>query len=337
MKWVLLFTLVAHLAVGQAPHQTKLKKIHGISFVASRDVPHSDTIKSVEVTHANWLCMMPFGFARPNDPKVHFNSTRQWYGETVEGIAKGTRKARELGYSVAIKPQLWLLGGQFTGDWAFSNEADWKVAEDSYRDYILAFAEVAQREGAEMLIIGTELDSFATARPEFWFGLIKDARALYSGQLTYAANRDAYAGIPYWEELDYIGIDAYFPVSNIETPTAEEVRVSREEQYRPLHRFSRVHNLKILFTEYGYRSVVGGLVKPWDSHSGEDYDIATQCNGYIGLYNAVWQQDSFAGGFLWKWFDRPESVGGHGHTGYTPQNKPSLEVIRDYFGNAQSH
>lgn len=279
---------------------------------------------------------MPFGFAYPDDPKVHFNSNRQWYGETVEGIGKSIERAKTLGYSVAVKPQLWLLGGQFTGDWAFDTEAEWQMVEKSYRNFIMAFAQLAQDKGADMLVVGTELDSFAEARPLFWNQLITEVRSIFDGSLTYAANWDAYERIPFWSALDYIGVDAYFPISATNTPTAEEVRLAWLEQYEELDRFSKVFEGEILFTEYGYRSVLGGLREPWNAHEGEQYDVATQCNGYIGLYEAVWQRNSFAGGFLWKWFDRPESVGGAGHTGYTPQNKPSLEVIRHYFEDANN-
>lgn len=336
MRLALCFLLVAHLAVGQAPESPKYKKIHGISWVASNEVPDKEVIKSVEVTGANWLSLMPFAFAKPTEPTIHFDHPRQWKGETSEGIARCIRNAHEMGYSVAVKPQVWLLNGTYTGDWAFDMESDWQIAERTYKEYVLTFARVAETEGAEMFIIGTELDSFVHARATFWHELIKDVKAVYSGELTYAANWDSYSHFPFWNELDYIGIDAYFPISESEAPTAEEVRMAWLEQYESINGFSLRHDRPILFTEYGYRSVAGGLIKPWESHKGSQYDIATQCNGYIGLYRAVWQQPSFAGGFLWKWFDRPEEVGGHGHTGFTPQNKPSLEVIRDYFKDAQS-
>jgi homoserine trans-succinylase len=36
-------------------------------------------------------------------------------------------------------------------------------------------------------------------------------------KLTYAANWDDFDKVPFWNELDYIGIDAYFPLSDATT------------------------------------------------------------------------------------------------------------------------
>ncbi len=49
-----------------------------------------------------------------------------------------------------------------------------------------------------------------------------ELREVYNGQLTYAANWDEYKRIPFWEDLDFIGVDAYFPVSEEKTPSIEQ-------------------------------------------------------------------------------------------------------------------
>lgn len=334
MRIWLLLVLCVHLAVGQNTSGEKHKKIHGVSWVASGSKPTADVMKSVEEASVNWLCFMPYGFSSNDDPNLKFNSERQWVGETSEGIRHCTSMAHDLGYSVAIKPHIWLFNGSYTGHWSFDNEDDWATLEASYTQYIITFAEIAEEEGAELFILGTELEKFVEQRPEYWFDLIDSVRTVYSGMLTYAANWDEYNRVPFWKELDYIGIDAYFPLTDNPKTTAEKIRKIWLKQYAVIDGFANEVNRPVLFTEYGYRSVYGGFAEPWDSSRRKDYDIATQLNGYIGLYRAVWQQKSFAGGFLWKWFDHPESAGGTGHSGFTPQNKPSLEVIRDYFTDA---
>ncbi|QTN39388.1 glycoside hydrolase [Cryomorphaceae bacterium] len=334
MRIWLLLVLFAHLAVGQNTSGEKHKKIHGVSWVASGSKPTADVMKSVEEASVNWLCLMPYGFSSNDDPNLRFNSERQWVGETSEGIRHCTSMAHDLGYSVAIKPHIWLFNGAYTGHWSFDTEEDWATLEASYTKYIITFAEIAEDEGAELFILGTELEKFVEQRPDYWFDLIDSVRAVYSGMVTYAANWDEYDHVPFWKELDYIGIDAYFPLTDNPKATAEKIRKIWLKQYAVIDGFANEVERPVLFTEYGYRSVYGGFTEPWDSSRRKEYDIATQLNGYIGLYNAVWQQKSFAGGFLWKWFDRPESAGGTGHTGFTPQNKPSLEVIRDYFTDA---
>ena len=45
-----------------------------------------------------------------------------------------------------------------------------------------------------------------------WVQLINKTRTIYKGQLTYAANYDNYHEVDFWEHLDFIGINAYFPL-----------------------------------------------------------------------------------------------------------------------------
>jgi hypothetical protein len=59
-------------------------------------------------------------------------------------------------------------------------------------------------------------------RPEYWSQLIKKIKKIYF-KLTYAANWDDFDKVPFWNELDYIGIDAYFPLSNATTPSVLEL------------------------------------------------------------------------------------------------------------------
>ena len=53
--------------------------------------------------------------------------------------------------------------------------------------------------------------------------LIKDVRAVYAGKLTYAENWDCYADVPFWSDLDYIGMDAYFPIAEGSNPSEQEL------------------------------------------------------------------------------------------------------------------
>ena len=56
-------------------------------------------------------------------------------------------------------------------------------------------------------------------------------------------------------------------------------------------------------------------------------NLEAQANLLEGLYQSVWEEDWFAGGFLWKWFIINEKVGGTDDNQFTPQNKPVLQLI----------
>ena len=329
MRLFLFAFLIPFLIQGQV--EPNAKKIHGVAWVSNREVPEKETLKSVDQIRANWICLIPFGFAKEKEPTVYFNSDRQWEGETPEGIRALAKNAKDLGYMIAIKPQLWIMNGVYTGRWVFKKEEDWEILENTYRTYILAFAKVAREENADLFIIGTELDAFAAARPEYWNGLIDSIRTIYKGPITYASNWDSYYLIPFWAQLDYFGVDAYFPISLRKKPKQADVERAWDEIMFDLEQFIEPFDLPILFTEYGYRSVTGGLTEPWDSGNKGEYNPEIQSLGIMGLYESVWNRPTFAGGFLWKWFDRPENAGGEGHTGFTPQNKPSSEQVRSFF------
>jgi hypothetical protein len=213
-----------------------------------------------------------------------------------------------------------------------SSEENWNALEDSYRSFILEYAILAQEVGAELFCIGTELEQFIVHRPAYWHQLIDDVRSVYKGKLTYAANWDEYKRVPFWSKLDYIGVDAYFPVSESKTPSVEESKVGWKKWKDELKGVSEKEKKKILFAEFGYRSVDYAGKEPWKS----DYTMKTvnfeaQSNTTNALFEEVWQEEWFAGGFIWKWFIDHSKSGGLDDSQFTPQNKPVEELIRMHY------
>lgn len=308
--------------------------INGVSFVASRNPTNQEQIDPVLGVNANYAAVMPFGFIRSLDnPNIIHNTERQWYGETREGAQQYINMLHKNGIKVMVKPQIWVWRGEFTGYMKMSTEEDWKILEDSYRDFILEYAQLAAQTKAEMFCIGTELEQFIMNRQEYWNKLIADIKAVYKGKLTYAANWDEYKRVPFWEALDYIGVDAYFPVSESKTPTVEEARAGWQRWKDELAGVSARADKPIIFTEYGYRSVDFSGKEPWRSdRSMNQVNLEAQTNTITALYQEVWSEPWFAGGFVWKWFTHDANVGGSDNTQFTPQNKPAENVIQQYYG-----
>jgi len=130
---------------------------------------------------------------------------------------------KDQGIDVLLKPQIWIGRGDYTGHIKLKTEEAWKTLEDSYTAYIMRFVHIAANEKIGMFCIGTELDSFVKERPAYWQQLIKNIREIYTGKLTYAGNWDSYKHVSFWNELDFIGVDAYFPLSEEKTPDATTV------------------------------------------------------------------------------------------------------------------
>ena len=135
-----------------------------------------------------------------------------------------------------LKPQIWIPHGGFTGHIKMKSEKEWKRIEGNYEKFILFYANVAQTTNCELFCIGTELNSFVMARPVFWSNLILKIKKIYKGKITYAENWDSYKSVPFITQLDYIGIDAYFPLDTSKTPTVKAI----EKAWRPRKRSQKV-------------------------------------------------------------------------------------------------
>ncbi|WP_335964920.1 glycoside hydrolase [Galbibacter sp. PAP.153] len=306
------------------------KKIHGISLVASKDsllLPEALKIKNI---HANYVSLMPFAFLKNiNHPEIVYNNDKQWFGETSAGIKQHKELLDSLHIKVLLKPQLWVWKGQFTGHIKMDGEAQWIALEEQYRNYILHFAKLAELLHIDVFCIGTELHEFVINRPEFFKKLIQQIRNLYHGKLTYAENWDVYQEVPFWGELDYIGIDAYFPVSNEKTPSLKTLKEGWKPYKQAMEEFAADIQKPIIFTEYGYRSIDFAGKEPWNHEpSNLPANYQAQNNCLMALYQTIWNEPWFAGGFLWKWFPK-----GAAHVSnqnrFTIQNKPAQELVKN--------
>lgn len=309
------------------------EKINGVSFVASREKINEKHTQPVVNVNANYAAIMPFGFIKNlAHPEIIHNTDRQWFGETGAGAKQYIQELNKKNIKIMIKPQIWVWKGEFTGYIKMDTEAHWKLLEESYSNFILEYAHLAQEINAELFCIGTELENFVKERPEFWHNLIQEIKQVYKGKLTYAANWDEFKRTPFWSELDYIGIDAYFPVSDLQTPTVEACKVGWQKHKTVIKSFYNTHKKPILFTEFGYRSVDYTAKEPWVSDRAmTSLNFDAQNNATQALFEEFWREEWFAGGFIWKWFHDYEKSGGKNNNQFTPQNKPVEKIINTFY------
>ncbi len=310
-----------------------IKKINGVSFVASGEAVAQENVDVLVAINANHAAIMPFGFIRDvNSPEILHNTDRQWFGETKKGAKQYIEMLHKNNIQVMVKPQIWIWHGEFTGTLTMKAEKDWEILEKSYEHFIMTYAELAQETNAQILCIGTELEQFVKNRPDYWIKLIQKIKKVYKGKLTYAANWDEYTRTPFWEELDYIGIDAYFPLSEAKTPSVAQLQKGWKRWKPTMASLAKEKKKPILFTEFGYRSMDYTAKKPWlvDLHD-EKVNLQGQDNAQTALFNAFWGEDWFAGGYVWKWFIDHENSGGVSNNRFTPQNKPAQQSLAKFY------
>lgn len=309
------------------------KKINGVSFVASREKVAQEHVEQLLQVHANHAAVMPFGFIRDiNSPEIIHNTDRQWFGETKSGAKQYIELLQKNGVEIMIKPQIWIWKGVFTGTLKMDSEEHWKQLEASYDDFIMTYARLAEETKVPILCIGTELEQFVKNRPDYWKRLIKKIRGVYKGKLTYAANWDEYPRTTFWEDLDYIGIDAYFPLSDEKTPSVEQLKKGWQPWKEKIAALSKTKDRPVLFTEFGYRSMDFTAKKPWlVDRNDENVNLEAQVNAKKAIFAEFWTEDWFAGGYVWKWFINHAKSGGDKDNRFTPQNKPAQQVITDVY------
>lgn len=309
------------------------QKMDGITIVAPPKPFNLDPFNRVMETGSGWVCLVPYGYTRMGTTRVHFDTERQWWGERTVGVQESINLAQKHHLNIMLKPQVY-FPGSWPGDLTFETEEDWTAWEEDYRTFILHWAELANTYELELFCIGTEFKLSIQQRPEFWANLIKEIKSIYCGKITYSANWDEYPLVPFWDELDYIGISAYFPLLQEDTPDVNSLIKSWKPIKSTLEQFSNNLSVPILFTEYGYLSTDGCCGKTWILEKDVrnlDINQTCQANGFDALLQVFGDENWWAGGFIWKWF--PEGKGHEGYPAkdYTPQNKQAEAVISKYY------
>ena len=308
-------------------------KVNGVSFVAPSRYIDQNIMTPVLDTKSNWIAITPYAFSSGNSPTINYNYSQQWWGERKEGTIATIQYAQALKLKVMLKPHVWVRGQGWTGDFKLDSNEDWEKWEKSYSDYILPLAKIANSLNVEMLCIGTEYRKAATLRPKFWRKLIVEVRKIYSGKVVYAANWDNYKNVVFWDQLDFIGIDAYFPLSSKRTPSVEELNKNWLGIKSEIKNFSKKWNKPILFTEFGYQSIEYTTDGHWKYNQDTlSVNLQNQVVAYQSIFDTFWEEPWFHGGFLWKWHSNHSRAGGVENKRFTPQNKPAQKTIRDWYG-----
>ncbi|MEM9921506.1 MAG: hypothetical protein AAF990_25615 [Bacteroidota bacterium] len=311
------------------------EKVTGLCFVAPPEPFPQNPMPAVHQIGAKWIAVIPFGFSRAQSTKISYNPKGwgQWWGERPEGIETTIKMAQKEQLNVMLKPQVY-IPGSWPGGLDFAEEAQWKEWENSYEAYILPFADMAERYELPLFCIGTEFKISVQKREVFWRELIQKIRKRYSGKLVYAANWDEYNLVPFWDALDYIGVDAYFPLSSDQTPSTKSLIKAWKPKLLELRKFYLKKWKPILFTEFGYLSVDGCAGKAWELEkkiNSLPVNEQAQANALDALFQTFWKEPFWAGGFLWKWFPNMRGHEGYPAKDYTPQGKISAKVVQNWY------
>ena len=183
---------------------------------------------------------------------------------------------------------------------AMRSEADWRRWFRSYEDYVRPYAREAQAAGADMFCVGREMDSTVVQREADWRALVARLRREYRGPLTYSANFDTWQGIGFWDALDFIGVSAYFPLSERPSPSIAELEAGWDRALAPLEQASRRFGRPVLLTEVGFPSIPGAAKAPWREERVRA-DVWLQARCYEATLRALSRRPWVEGAYFWLW------------------------------------
>jgi hypothetical protein len=231
--------------------------------------------------------------------------------------------ARQLGLEVVLKPHVDVLDGTFRGDIQPSNRPAWF---SSYRRFMRHYADIAAGSDVGVFSVGTELKSLSP-ETESWNAVIEWVRSRFGGELTYAANWDEVFQVQFWDRLDMIGVDAYFPLSQEgEAPTAESLATAWQPNVDGLQSLSEQWGIPVLLTEIGYPSQKGATAHPWEVREGQPADQAVQALAYQAAFDAFEGRSWLRGILWWSWRADPGPQEAT-KIEYTPEGKQAEGVF----------
>ena len=198
---------------------------------------------------------------------------------------------------------------------------------DSFEAFTVRYAKLAEETGCELYSIGTELEATTfSAWAARWNQVIDKTKEVYSGLLTYSANWTEYKEVPFWDRMDFIGIDAYFPLAEInDNPTLEELIAKWEKIADEIEAWRKEMGLEdkgVILTEIGYPSANGAARQPWVAISNIE-DQQEQADCLQATFQVLHKRTWFEGYYIWQYFpqDRWSPLG------FTVKGKKSEEVI----------
>ena len=126
--------------------------------------------------------------------------------------------------------------------------------------------------------------------------------------------------IRFWDALDYIGIDNYYPLDD---------RYSAATLVGKIEAVQARFQKPVLFTEAGFGAHQNSHREPWEDESTKPLDLAEQARSYEALLRAVYTKPWFRGVYWWK--IGTNGYGGAENNSMSPWRKPAMDVVKRFY------
>ncbi|MBK7642100.1 MAG: hypothetical protein IPJ19_03475 [Planctomycetes bacterium] len=302
----LLSLLLAH---APAPAPTDPQRVHGMTISCQTwgwewgSDGFGGELDALAKLGVNWVAIHPYARIGA-DGSIE---SRALEGEEAPGwITRPIAEAHARGMSILVIPHVAYWGSPWSwrGAIQFDKPQDRERFFRTYGDFLEKVAHAAHE--ADGFSIGNELDRLIEFDGD-WRAIIARVRQQTHAKLTYASNWSDYQRVPFWDALDAIGVEAYFPLCDKPDPCAEELAAAwlpRLAELRALHERT---GKPVVFTEIGYTLSLDAAKQPWADARvrGPERDKARALQERClaaALAAIEPEHEWLRGAFLWKWF-----------------------------------
>ena len=270
---------------------------------------------------ANGVAILPYAFLSDPDRPAPIRPPTRPGSETDGAVVHAVRTAQSLGLTVLLKPHIWVRDS-WPGEVRMASRADWDRFFEYYERWILHYALIAEIHDIPLLSVGVELSAATLGREDRWVELVQRVRAVYSGAVVYSANwGEEFEGLGFWNAFNYIGVDAYYPLSPNPEASDRELREGAEAMLGRIETVHRRYGVPVLLTEVGFASTRAAWTRPWEGHRIQELSLRDQFRSYLAVLEALEGRAWVRGVFWWKWPSDPRRVE-RSPRGFKPLGKP---------------
>jgi hypothetical protein len=278
--------------------------------------------KLLERTGASHVLLAPTGLQdTPYSEYIDFTSEGLPTDAELTGMIEC---ARSLGLKVILKPTVNCKNGVWRAYINFFDnevpcEPKWSRWFASHEAFQLHFAEIAERTGCVMFIMGCEM-VMAERREAEWRDLVAKVKHVYHGLISYNTDKYQEDHVNWWDCVDVISSSGYYPFG------------SWKKQLDRIEKVVQHYNKPFFFAETGCMSAAGSGQVPNNWQIAGEADGTEQERWYEEMFRYTAARSWVEGYALWDWpaelYDESQAAT---NTRYSVYAKPAETVIRRYY------
>ena len=290
-----------------------------------------DELQKMGVT---WISLTPFGriwSLTSTDILMDFEAP---YEDNRVAVQRMIAQAHAHGMRVLVIPHLWVEMGGWRGEMNPGQGNAWPAYQKSYEHFVMAWARDAAAAGADAFSVGVECKSWSGRFAPYWRSLIAEIRSVFPGYLTYSSNWDEAENVIFWDDLDFVGINAFYPLASHNGATDAEYAEGAKRNRDNVADLAKLFDKPILFVEVGYTTRANAAVEPWlwpDDMQNVVIDEVEQARALKAVFGAFLTEPWFAGFFVWRYYADIDDVSQEAIWGFSPHGKVAEPLLTSVF------